>query len=110
MRVGALMAKPKARKQRTQKLTVTGNRRGEIRYHTAYTAQEAARKATKMARDGWKTTVTSAHSGHVKMTCEPQVRGWADRRRRERNDRVGPHAECKIKPAFKKQIKGLAGI
>ena len=95
------MAAKRKKKQREQTLRVNGRRQGEIRYYTAYTAQEAARKAVAMARDGWLTDVT-ATSGHLKMRCVPVKRG------RNRNyDKPGAH--CTIKPAFKKQIKGLAG-
>jgi hypothetical protein len=89
----------KTRKQRTQKLTITGHRRGEVRFATAYTALEAARAATKLTHQGYKVQVTATHSGHVKMTCEPQLHKHAKF-----------FAGCKINPAFKKQIKGLAGL
>jgi hypothetical protein len=83
-----------ARRIKTQKLQVSAQRRGEIRFHTAYTAPEAARVAAKMARQGWTVEVQDWQSGRVKMKCRPG----------SKRDRA--FAACEIKPAFKKQIRG----
>lgn len=99
------MAKQKTRRQRTQKLTITGNRRGEIRFETKYNARDAARAATAMAKKGYLTDVTAFHSGHKKMSCVPVMRGKHGGRTYDK-----AVAHCTIKPAFKKQIKGLAGL
>lgn len=87
----------RTRKQRTQKLFLHGERRGVVVFDQAYTAIEAARAATKMARKGYKVKVTGT-GPKVRMTCEPKVAG------------TKTVVTCSITPAFKKQVKGLAGV
>jgi hypothetical protein len=72
------------------------------RFDDAYDARTAARKATKHARTGWKAEVQTfsgrglqAGRKTVHMTCKPVARGR----------RVV--AECVLKPAFKKRVKGF---
>ena len=91
----------KAPRQKFQKLSITGNRHGEIRFETKYNARDAARAATALAKRGYLVDVTAFDSGHRKMRCVPVMRG-------EHKSRVytKPGAHCTIKPAFKKQIKG----
>jgi hypothetical protein len=91
-------------KQRTQKLAITGNRRGEIRFETAYNARDAARAATAMAKKGYLVDVTAFHSGRLKMRCVPVKRSGALSPHPLHYDKPGAH--CTVKPPFKKQIKG----
>lgn len=97
----------KARKQRTQKLQIVATRRGEVRFDTQYTAIGAARSAVKLAKQGYLVDVKADHSGHLKMHCVAV-------KRRGRSDAPGTFtkggAHCTMKPAFKKQVKGLAGL
>lgn len=94
--------KPKQRKQQFQKYQISLQRGGVIRFDDAYYPVEAARKATKHAREGWTAEVQS-YSGRgwdvgrktVHMTCAPKMRGKRT------------IAECKLKPAFKKRVKGF---
>lgn len=98
-----------AKKPKFEKLSINYYRRGELRYETAYNAREAARKATKMAKQGWEATVQSFGSLGTKrgvhMTCGSQTRGWADKRKRDADKMVRPFAKCTMTPAFKKRIK-----
>lgn len=93
------MAKPKSKpRQKTQKLSINGIRRGELRYDTQYNATDAARSATKLARQGYQVTVQpwrSTGSRNIAMTCEPVVA--------KRGSKTV--AVCKMTPAFKKQLK-----
>jgi len=83
----------------TEKLAVNSERRGQMKFDTAYTATEAARMATKLAKAGWKVTVQLwGHGGTrrgILMTCTP-----ATGRRRQTAT-----AHCTVTPAFKKRIK-----
>jgi hypothetical protein len=98
------MASRKKKKPATQKLDISMIRRGVLQYETAYTAPEAARIATKFAKQGWTVDVIrwggrSAHYGdtsnlrrNVKMTCKPV----------EKRGKV--YAACTMKPDFKKAV------
>jgi hypothetical protein len=83
-----------------EKLNISALRSGEIRFATAYSAPEAAKIATKMARQGWRVEVQAWGSGHVKMKCEPD---W--KYRASDTPRGVRFARCTMKPAFKKQLK-----
>jgi hypothetical protein len=100
------VARIRARKQKFQSLTISMERGLTSRFADATGARDAARIATKAAREGWNAEVYSfPRSGynpgrkHVKMTCQPvhDVTGHGPKVK----------AACTITPAFKKQIKGL---
>lgn len=88
----------RAPKQKTEKYSVNGIRRGELRYDTKYNATDAARSATKLARQGYSVTVQPWASlgtkRNVMMTCEP-----ASGVRTKKGN-----ARCTMVPSFKKQI------
>lgn len=96
------MARTKARKVETKRYEVGAERRGVMKFGTAYNAPEAARLATQYARQGY-TAEVHTFSGRgfavgrktVHMTCAPQVKG------------TKTVAACVLKPAFKKRVKGL---
>jgi hypothetical protein len=90
------------KKPKFEKLNISALRRGEIRFATAYSAPEAAKIATKMARQGWRVEVQAWGSGHVKMKCEPD---WKYPNRGRGENRKHDIARCTMKPAFKKQLK-----
>lgn len=88
-----------SRRPKTEKLSVNMSRRGELRYETAYTAPEAARIATKYAKQGWRVKVQSWQSlgtkRGVQMTCAPTSSTKTSK----------TYASCEIAPAFKKRLK-----
>jgi len=92
----------KAKKPKFEKLSINMQRRGELRYEMAYTAREAASKATKAAKQGWDVKVQNWQSlgtnRNVQMTCTPSA-GIAKTRTRW-------VAKCTVMPAFKKRLKG----
>lgn len=77
------------------KLQLSLDKRGEMRFDTAYDAAEGARLATKWAKQGWKVRVqkVTRKGLPVQMTCEPL----------ERKGKMT--ARCAIKPGFKKAMK-----
>lgn len=77
------------------KLQLSLDKRGEMRFDTAYDAAEGARLATKWAKQGWKVRVqkVTRKGLPVQMTCEPL----------ERKGKMT--ARCTIKPGFKKAMK-----
>jgi hypothetical protein len=92
----------KQRKWETKKYQIALQRGGVSHFDDAYDARTAARKATKHARTGWRAEVQTfsgrglqAGRKTVHMTCKPVARG----RRTV--------AECVLKPAFKKRVKGF---
>lgn len=97
------MPKPKQRKQVTKRYQINLERGLTSRFDDAFSALEAARKATKHARAGWTAEVASYsgrgmyHTGRktVHMTCRPQMRG------------AKTVAACVLKPAFKKRVRGF---
>lgn len=85
-----------ARSPKTEKLQISALRRGEIRFDTKYTAPEAAKSATRFARQGWTVEVQSGHRTKrttVFMKCVPVVKGSKT------------FAKCSMTPAFKKRIR-----
>lgn len=97
------MAREKRRRWPTKKYQISSTQRGAMRFDDAWDAREAARVATRRAREGYKVEVQT-YSGtgwvagrkSVKMTCEPAV------------SRTGkPITKCQINPAFKKKIRGF---
>jgi len=87
-----------ARKQKFQKLAVNAQRHGTSHFDTQYNARDAAQSAIKYARDGWTVEVKDWNTDHLKMTCWPGAKTTCG------GKVIGT---CEIKPAFKKQIKGL---
>lgn len=94
------------KKPKFEKLAIHAERRGVLKYDTAYDAPAAARIATKLARQGFKTEVvkwggggssmydTSKMRKLVRMTCAPTV-----------GKRGKTHAMCTVTPAFKKALQ-----
>ena len=88
----------KRKKPKFGKLSINSERRGQLMFDTAYNAPDAARIATKRAKQGWKVQVQNwaslGTSRNIQMRCEPATK---------RDKTV---ARCTLSSAFKKQIRG----
>lgn len=90
-------------KPKFERLTISCLRGGEIQYATKYNARDAAREATKRAKDGWSCKILggAGKRSTTFMSCEPSARRkyWSD-------PKPKAHAICTMTPAFKKRIRG----
>lgn len=94
------MATRRPKRPKFEKLAINMERGLVIRYDSAYNAPEAARIATKAAKDGWRVTIQSwgsAYKRNILMTCGPA----SSVNKRSRSKLI---ASCTMTPAFKKRL------
>lgn len=82
------------RKPKWTKYQISMTRRGVMRFDAAYNAPDAARKATKQAKDGWTVEVQGGTKRLVThMTCKPALK------------RGKAYAVCTMRPTFRQAIQ-----
>jgi hypothetical protein len=94
------------KKPKFEKLSINMERRGELRYATAYNARDAAKIATKAAKQGWDTTVQSFSSLGTKRGIYMECHSSKVSAGRDPGFLAKAVARCKLSPAFKKRLRG----
>ncbi len=84
---------------------VTGHRRGQVHFESGYAPREAAKKAVKLAKQGYSVKVLKGDGKKAWMTCEPD----RNRPAKPQGKKLWPDevagVRCVVPPATKKQIK-----